>query len=101
MERVPVMCGLECVELADASRVERLRTARNAKLIRRRRDGQVVEIQLREAGDDYKLPARLGNPGRYAYDNETPDNPRGVWTLKRVPRTVRSVFRAVVEGCAA
>jgi len=100
MERVPVMCGLRCVELADAARVKRLASAPNAKAIRRHRDGKLVEIQLRAEGDDSHRAGRTGNPLSYSYDSETEENPATVWTLKRIPSGARAVFRAVVEECS-
>lgn len=98
---VPVMSGCRGLELADPSRVRQLAKAPNARLIRRRRDGKVVEIQLSAAGDDSARPERHTNPRRYSYDHETDENPSGVWTLKHIPTAARPVFRAVLDDCAA
>lgn len=93
------MCGLRCLELADGARVARLARAPNAELVRRRRDGKLVEIQLHEAGDDSGKRGRAGNPRRYSHDHETEDNPENVWTLRQIPSQARPVFRAVIEDC--
>jgi hypothetical protein len=90
------MCGERCLELADGARVARLARAANAELVRRRRDGKLVEIQLHEAGDDSAKRARLGNPRRYSHDHETDDNPENVWTLREIPSKARPVFLTVV-----
>lgn len=100
MEPVPVMCGLRCLELADGSRLKWLAGAPNAKAICRRRDGKLVEIQLRAEGDDSHRAGRTGNPLSYSYDSETEENPATVWTLKRIRSDAREVFRAVVEECS-
>jgi hypothetical protein len=99
-QRVPVMCGLRCIERADASRVHRLAAAPNAQAIRRRRDGKLVEIQLRAAGDDSNLKGRTGNPRRYSHDLETRDNPARVWALKTIHADAADIFRAVMNDCA-
>jgi hypothetical protein len=99
--RVPVMSGPRCIELADAARVKHLAKAPNVELIRRRRDGRVVEIHLLEFGDDSRKRARNSNPQAYSHHAETEDNPSNTWTLKRLPRHTRAVFRAVLDGIAA
>jgi hypothetical protein len=99
MDRVPVMSGLRCLELADPSRVRCLAKAPNTKVIRRHRDRLVVEIQIHETADDSDIPARSGNPLRYSHDNETGTNPPRVWTLKRIPRAARPAFTAVLQEC--
>ena len=100
-KRVPVFCGLLCIELADPSRVKRILQAPNAKAIRRHKDRQVVEIQLTERGNDTQERSRRGNPLRYSSDRETAENPQNVWNLKRIPKKTRPLFLAVLKDCAA
>jgi len=83
VERVPVMCGLNCLEMADPERLFWLMLRRNVRVIRRHRDSEVVEIQVRAVGDDSERKARKGNPRRYTHDSETDENPARVWTFKR------------------
>ena len=99
MERVPVMCGLRCIELADASMAEKLAHAPNARAIRRRRDGVLVEIQMRAAGDDSTRRPCKADPRRYSHNHETAQNPRGVWTLRWISPDVRGVFTTVLDEC--
>jgi hypothetical protein len=80
-ERVPVFCGPYCIELADAARVKWLAKAPNARLIRRRKDHAVVEIQLAEAGDDSKKRERQG--------------------LKHLAVDTAPIFRSAVAECGA
>lgn len=40
-------------------------------------------------------------PARYSHDRETRDNPRGCWTLIRLPRSTRPVYTAVLDQVAA
>jgi hypothetical protein len=35
-------------------------------------------------GDNLRLPSKYGNPQRLSHNHETPDNPHGVWTLKKL-----------------
>ena len=100
-DRIPIMCGFFCIELADPSRVKRILQAPNAKAVRRHKDHQVVEIQLREAGDDAKKRFKTGNPLSYSSDRATEDNPQNVWALKDIPTEARPVFLAVLQDCAA
>jgi hypothetical protein len=58
--------------------------AANVKVIRKRKTGPVVELQLLEFGDDSRTPSQWGNPQRLSHKHETPDNPAGVWMLKRL-----------------
>jgi hypothetical protein len=36
-------------------------------------------------GDNLRLPSRYGNPQRLSHNSETPENPRRVWSFKRLP----------------
>lgn len=97
--RVPVLAGERCIQLADAARVARLTKHPNVVVIRRRKDRQIVELQIHAVGDDSREPARLGNPLKYSHHGETDTNPSNVWTLKRIPSHARHVFTAVLDEC--
>lgn len=101
MDRIPVMCGYRCVELAGPARVQQLAKAPNAQMIRRHSDRKLVEVQLHEAGDDHARPRRKGNPLRYSHNSETRDNVQNVWALKRIPNEARPVFTEVLTSCRA
>jgi hypothetical protein len=83
MERVPVMCGVQCVELADPTRVSCLLAAPNVEAITRHRDGKLVELQLHDFGEDPNERAKRGISRAGAHDYETWTNPRGVWELNQ------------------
>jgi hypothetical protein len=83
---VPVMSGRgpRCYEWANRERLLCLIQAPNVKVIRRRKDKMIVELQVRECGDDSALPDRKGNPRAYSHDHETDQNPPRCWTLRRL-----------------
>jgi hypothetical protein len=58
--RIPVMAGPKCIEFAGPERVRKLMQAANVKVIRKRKTGPVVELQLLEYGDDSRAPSRCG-----------------------------------------
>src|SRR5262249_47099306 len=60
--RIPVMAGPRCIEFAGPERVRKLIAASNVKVIRKRKMGSIVEIQLLEYGDDSRTPCKYGNP---------------------------------------
>ena len=70
------------VEMADAIRVRQLASAPNVFLVRRRRDGSLMQIMLYAHGDDHARRPRRGNPQRDVYHVESEDNPPNVWTFK-------------------
>ena len=78
------MAGPRYIELAGPERVRRLAQASNVKVVRRRKTGMIVELQLREFGNDARLRAKAGNAQALSHDCETPTNPRGVWELKQL-----------------
>jgi hypothetical protein len=82
--RIPVMAGSRFIEFAGPERVQKLLQAANVKIIRKRKNRAIVEIQLLEYGDDSRTPSQWGNPQKLSHNHETPDNPLGVWTLKRL-----------------
>ena len=77
------MSGSALVEMADVSRVRSLLAGANVRVIRRHRR-EIVELQLLDHGDNYRIPHKWGNPQKLSTDLETPDNPAGVWTLKKL-----------------
>jgi hypothetical protein len=78
------MAGPRCIEFAGPARVQRLVQAANVKIVRKRKTGNIVEIQLLEYGDDSRLPGKWGNPQATSTRAESDDNPPNVWTLKKV-----------------
>lgn len=95
--RIPIMTGLRCLELASPERARRVARGANVRVVRRRCDRQVVELQVVEYGNDERLPAKMGNPLAYSHCNDTDVNPAGCWTLKR--QGFRPAFLRVVEDC--
>lgn len=69
--------------MADEARVKRLAEAPNVKVIRQRKTGTIVEVQVLEAGDDSRLESYGGNSCVLHTRFENPDNPPNVWALKR------------------
>ena len=82
--RIPVSSGPRIVEFAGPERVRYLLLAPNAKVVRRRKTQAIVAIVLEPYGDDHRLRQRAGNPQKLSHLSETPENPRGVWTFKRL-----------------
>jgi hypothetical protein len=87
------------VEQASPERVKQLMAAPNAEILRKRLTGQVVQINLKNHGDDSKRKHRLGNPNKYYHKHETDENPPNVLALKRLPHFTAPIFGAVVNGC--
>jgi hypothetical protein len=44
-----------------------------------------VVLEILQHGDHTRLQQRYGNPQRLSHDAETDENPRRVWTFKRLP----------------
>ena len=82
--RILVTAGPRIVEIAGPERVRQLLAAPNAVAVRKRKTGAVVAIQLLEWGDDSRLHTCDGYPQKLSHCHETPENPHGVWTLKRL-----------------
>jgi hypothetical protein len=91
-----VYAGGRLVEFADEARARRLGEGRNVKVVRRRKDRQIVEIRLKDYGSSWKIRAGEGNPRRYSHDHETEHNPPRVWTLRHLPDQARDLFRLSV-----
>jgi hypothetical protein len=83
--RILVTAGPRIVEIAGPERVRQLLAAPNAVAVRKRKTGDIVAIQLLDYGDNLRVPSKYGNPQRLSHNHETPDNPHGVWTFKRLP----------------
>ena len=83
--RILVTAGPRIVEIAGPERVRQLLAAPNAVAVRKRKTGAIVAIQLLDYGDNLRVPSKYGNPQRLSHNHETPDNPHGVWTFKRLP----------------
>ena len=98
--RVPVFAGPRIIELADAARVRRLLAGRNAEAVRQRKSRRIVQVNLLNFGDDSRAAVHpRGNPRRYSHDHENPDNPRGVWKLRRLPNQDAPLYRLSVTDC--
>ena len=82
------MAGPRCIEIAGPERVRKLMLGCNVNVIRKRKTGVIVEIQVQQYGDDSRMPSRWNNPQKLSHNHATPNNPAGVWMLKRL----RSVF---------
>jgi hypothetical protein len=94
------MSGERCIELAGPERVKRLSRHANVEVIRRRKDRQVVEIQIHAQGDDSLKPPRHGNPLKYTFREEL-ESSAPVFTLKHLPNHTRPIFTAVLDDCIA
>lgn len=97
--RIPVRCNNAIVEMADEARVRVLSKAKNAELVRQRKSGRLVGIDLKDFGES-RGRKHHGNPLKYSHNSETDQNPQGVWTLKRIPTNTAPIFRAVVIDCS-
>jgi hypothetical protein len=82
--KIPVMSGPRIIELAGPERVSRLVEGCNVKVIRKRKTGAIVELQILPHGDDSRMPPKWGNPQKLSHRAETDDNPAGSWMFKRL-----------------
>jgi hypothetical protein len=80
---VPVYTQYGKLEMADAPRVRQLAHAANAEFVWRRKDGQLMRINLTSHGEDYGRRGRAGNPQTDIYDAESDTNPPRVFAFKR------------------
>lgn len=102
--RVPVFGPNDhIVALIAPAEVRRYQDAPNARVVRVKKTGQVVRINLKTLSDDTSMVVHRGNPRRYSFDHETETNPANVWTLRRLGSNdpedeafVQRVFRASV-----
>ncbi len=97
--RIPVFSGPRCVELADPARVRVLRRAPNAEFVTRRKDNQVVQINLRQVDDESGLRARSGNPQAYVARIHTEGMPSGIFEFKSIAHQTEPMFRQVQTDC--
>jgi hypothetical protein len=101
MDGIPVFVGPYRVEYAKGRRLEQLMDAPNAAVVRRRKDGRVMQINLCSFGSDFwfkPFPPK-GDPRNYSHDNETKDNPPQVWTLRHLRSQDRSLYRQSLLDC--
>jgi hypothetical protein len=81
---VRVIAGPRLIEFAGPERVRRLAAAPNAKVIRKHKTQEIVAIILEPYGDDSRVHTRSGDPQKLSHNSETADNPRRVWTFKKL-----------------
>ena len=60
----------------------------------------VSRTSVPQPGPSHDLRHR-GQQAGAAHSRETKQNPRGVWTIDRLPSGTRRIFLAVVEDCLA
>jgi hypothetical protein len=99
--RIPVMAGPKCIEFAGPERVRKLMQAANVRIIRKRKTGPVVELQLLQHGDDSRIPSKWGNPRKLSHNHETPDNPAGCGCSNgwwRLPHRQRNRTGALISA---
>lgn len=101
MMRIRVFAGPRLVEMADAQRARQIAKAPNAEVVRQRKTGNIVRINLANHGDDsaYVPEHPKGNPRRYSHDHGNQETPDGVWTLRRIPARDRALYRQSVADC--
>jgi hypothetical protein len=61
--RIPVFAGPRIIEMCDHISVRRYIGAPNAELVRKRKTGQIVQVNLEPHGDDSLLPSRHDDAG--------------------------------------
>jgi hypothetical protein len=81
--RIPVTAGSIVIEMAGPERVRKLLLAPNAAPVYTRRRA-IGAIEILACGDDSAVRPRTGNPQKFAIRAETDENPKNVWTLKRL-----------------
>jgi hypothetical protein len=88
------------VEIAhDEARIRRLAASPNARVVRERKTGRIVRINLIAMSDDTRMIVHRADPRRYSHDHEGEQNPHGCWTLRRIPTAAESLFRLAVTDC--
>jgi hypothetical protein len=82
--RIPVVSGPRLIEMAGLERVLALLAAPNAKPVVVHKTKAIAAIELLNYGDDERLQSHSGNPQALSHAAEADENPRGVWTLKKL-----------------
>ena len=83
--RIPVFVGPRIVEMCDSVSVRRYLGAANAEVVRKRKTGQIVQINLQSVGDD-SLEKSAHENAHPTYEEHV--GPRKLVMLKRVnPKT--------------
>jgi hypothetical protein len=88
--KIPVFAGPRIIDMCDGVSVRRYIGAANAEVVRKRKTGQIVQVNLRQHGDD-----SLRRP---AHDNARPTyaehlGSRSLVMLKRVDPTTGQLVR--------
>ena len=83
-DRVPVTAGPRLIEFAGPERARQLLMAPNAIAVRKRKTQAIVAIVLEPYGDDSRLHTRNRNAQKLSHNCETAENPRRVWTFKKL-----------------
>jgi hypothetical protein len=82
---VPVTAGPRLIEFAGpGARALPGSWRPNARAVRQRKTQAIVAIVLEAWGDDSRLHTRDGNPQKLSRNAETAENPRRVWTFKKL-----------------
>ena len=78
------MAGCRLLEFAGPARARRLAKAANAKIVRKKKTGEIVEIHLLDHGDDSRRKQAWVDPRKLSIRAETDENPAGCWCLKHL-----------------
>jgi len=73
-------------QLIKERKVEILRTKRRVRALR----AIAPVLEMRGSAADLR-------GARYSHDRATEENPHGVWTLVRIPKSTRDIFTSVVD----
>lgn len=87
---------------ASENQAHQLLKKRQVRLVRRRGHTRLLVATADFATEYNALDRGRGtalDATRYSHNHETGDNPEKVWTLKRLPRSTRPVFTAVLDEC--
>jgi hypothetical protein len=100
--RIPVFSGREnrLVDTIAPWEVEHYRLAVNSHVILDEA-GRPIRIVLDSHSDDTEMVVHRGNPRRYSHDHENEQNPPRVWTLRRLVKRDRDIYRSSVLDCIA
>jgi hypothetical protein len=88
--KIPVFAGPRIVAMCDGVSVQRYLTAANARVVRKRKTGQIVQVNLSSHGDDSLLPSCHDGPCP-TYTEHL--GPRLLVTMKRVDTETGQLVR--------
>jgi len=80
MKKIPVFAGPRIIDMCDHVSVRRYLDAANAEVVRKRKTGQIVQVNLRAHGDDSLTPSSRRN-ARPTYEEQLES--RSMIMLKR------------------